>query len=78
MNDMGQIHGENLGHEVCSDKNQTEFRFVHMEMELKSYYMEMVAPVSSDGDIHDNIGTNGCNIFGRSGGHVIGLNRPGR
>ena len=27
-NDMGQIRGENFGNEVCSDKNQTDFRFV--------------------------------------------------
>ena len=42
-----------------------------MEMELDSYDMEMVVPISSDEDIHDKIGTNECNKFGRSGGDVI-------
>ena len=42
-----------------------------MEMELESHDMEMVVPISSDEDIHDKIGTNECNKFGRSGGDVI-------
>ena len=42
-----------------------------MEMELDSYDMEMVVPISSDEDIHDKIETNECNKFGRSGGDVI-------
>ena len=31
----------------------------------------MVAPFSFDEDIHDKIGTNGCNKIGRNGGDLI-------
>ena len=33
--------------------------------------MKLVAPFSFDEDIHDKIGTNECNKFGRSGGDII-------
>jgi len=39
-------------------------------MELDSDDMEMVLPFSFDENIHDKIGTNGCNTIGRSGGDV--------
>ena len=40
-------------------------------MDFKSHDMEVVAPFSFDKDIHDKIGTNQCNKFGRSGGNLI-------
>ena len=42
-----------------------------VEMEGVSYVVEMVVSNSSDEDIHDKIGTNECNKFGRSQGNVI-------
>ena len=42
-----------------------------VEMEVESYDMDMVAPKSSDKDIHNKIETNECNKFGRSQGNVI-------
>ena len=42
-----------------------------METEFDLSDMEMAAPFSFNEDIHDKIGTNECNIIGRSGGDVI-------
>ena len=71
MDDMGQIRGENPGHEVQSYTNHSEFKSFDVEMEVESYDVEMVVSISSDEDIHDKIGTNECNKFGRSRGNVI-------
>ena len=42
-----------------------------MEVDIDLHDMEVVAPFSVDRDIHDKIGTNKCNKFGRSGGDLI-------
>ena len=66
-------------------ESRLNFTWFGMEMEINPHDVEVVALFSFGEDIHDNIGTNKCNKFCRSGGDLIlrrrrrpYLNRPGR
>ena len=68
---MGQMRGENLDTRFEVTKSRLNSVSFYVEMEMYSHDMEVVAPFSFDKDIHDKIGTNKCNKFGRSGGDLI-------
>ena len=55
-----------------SSKTRTSMNLESFDiaMDLYSYDMEMVVPISSDEYIQDKIGTNKCNEFGSSGGDI--------